>query len=306
MSNHEYRKHYYLDDITIIATGRKNRPNNINKPINKSNHTTCQFCHIKEPATYLWPNDKWAIKAVKNIYPAIDYSYNKAPGYQEVIVEQPSHFTSLGQLTSDNLFDIFKTYQNRMEFGYSLKHTKYVSIFKNKGFNAGASQEHLHSQMWALPFIPPNITKEINHINNYFNNNKNCPICDIVTDELAQNIRILNINNNSMLLSPYSAKYNYEAWIIPIKHCSSFMSINVDILIDMASQLYDYAKFIEQKGFDYNFIIHDLNYKKGHVFAKILPRLYPEQLIAGVELGTGIFINSAPPEDVKKEYLYYA
>jgi UDPglucose--hexose-1-phosphate uridylyltransferase len=302
MSNHEYRKHYYLDDITIIASGRNKKPSNVHKPLKVNKTKYCQFCNIKEPATYLWPSQNWIIKAVKNLYPAIDSSFIKANGYQEVIIEQPKHYSLISQLTVKDVFNILKAYQHRISYGYSLIGTKYVSIFKNKGLNAGASQDHLHSQMWAMPFVPPNISKEINHINNYYKNNKNCPICDIVTDEITQNIRILNKNNKSLLVSPYSAKYNYEAWIIPLKHISSFIDINEDILIDIASQLYSYTKFIEHKGFDYNLIVHDLNYKKGHVFIKVLPRIYPEQLIAGVELETGVYVNTIPPEDVKKDY----
>lgn len=303
MDQNEYRKHYYLDEFTIIAPNRNNRfkGTSVEQTVNIVNKF-CPFCEISEPKVYAWPNHKdWQIAALGNKNPSLDFDHSKAYGYQEVIVEFSNHIKKLSDITEEEMFVVLESYQKRIKYILSFDNIEYLNVFKNVGRLAGASQEHLHSQIWALPLHPPIIRQEIAAVKEYKNNNNSCPVCDIIVDETEHDIRVLESNNHSVLLSPYSAKFVYEAWIIPTKHFSGFVDLDLKTLKSMAKQLHNYAKFLENKGFDYGIVVHDLYDELGHVYIKITPRV-PTQIQASIEIESGIFINPVSPESVKTDY----
>ncbi len=64
----------------------------------------------------------------------------------------------------------------------------------NQGKEAGASLEHSHSQIFALPLIPPILQKEIHGTKKYFNQNKRCAVCDLIKFEKKEDKRIVYEN----------------------------------------------------------------------------------------------------------------
>ena len=45
---------------------------------------------------------------------------------------------------------------------------KYILVFKNHGADAGASLEHSHSQIIALPIVPKRVSEEIDGAKVYY------------------------------------------------------------------------------------------------------------------------------------------
>ena len=60
------------------------------------------------------------------------------------------------------------------------KRFKYIMIFKNYGPSAGASLEHPHTQIIALPMVPKNALEEIKGSEDYFEYRERCIFCDII------------------------------------------------------------------------------------------------------------------------------
>ena len=74
------------------------------------------------------------------------------------------------------------------------KRFRYILIFKNHGAAAGASLEHTHSQLIALPIIPRNVRDEISGARQHYQQKERCVYCDIVRQELDQQARVIAEN----------------------------------------------------------------------------------------------------------------
>ncbi|HBH60401.1 MAG TPA: hypothetical protein DDX85_01395 [Nitrospiraceae bacterium] len=178
---------------------------------------------------------------------------------------------------------------------------KVIIIFKNHGEAAGTSLEHPHTQIVASPIVPPFIRRRYEIATQHFDNTGHCLYCDLLYDEVQSGRRIVGETQYFVALHPYASRYPFETWIMPKIHSSSFGNI-VDMEIGELAKL---LKEILLKFYhalhdpDFNLIIHtspvDDEHKTYYLWhIQIIPRL---TLAAGFELGSGIYINSAMPEE---------
>ena len=79
----------------------------------------------------------------------------------DVIIETPDHNASLANLPPKRIEDVLWTFRDRILDLKKDRRFKYILIFKNHGATAGATLEHSHSQLIALPIIPTSVLEEI-------------------------------------------------------------------------------------------------------------------------------------------------
>ena len=91
---------------------------------------------------------------------------------------------------------------------------KYILIFKNHGEAAGASLEHSHSQLIALPILPINVVQELEGAKQYFLSKERCVFCDIIRQEKDGGIRVV-AETEFMTSAPYAPRFPFETWIMP-------------------------------------------------------------------------------------------
>jgi UDPglucose--hexose-1-phosphate uridylyltransferase len=115
----------------------------------------------------------WTVRVVPNKFPAlgIEGTLNRQAdgmfdrmngvGAHEVIVETPDHAASLATLPPKRIEDVLWTFRDRILDLKKDRRFKYILLFKNHGEAAGASLEHSHSQLIALPILPINVTQEL-------------------------------------------------------------------------------------------------------------------------------------------------
>jgi len=60
---------------------------------------------------------------------------------------------------------------------------KYILLFKNHGEAAGASLEHSHSQLIALPIVPIYVAEELQGAKQYYIYKERCVFCDAIRQE---------------------------------------------------------------------------------------------------------------------------
>lgn len=156
-------------------------------------------------------------------------------------------------------------------------------------------------QIVASPIVPPFIRRRLEIATQHFDNTGHCLYCDILYDEYQAKDRIVGETTFLAALHPFASRYPFETWIMPKMHSSSFSNL-VDIEIEELARLLKeilLKLYVSLGNPDYNFIIHtspvDDEHKTYYLWhIQIIPRL---TLAAGFELGSGIYINTAIPEE---------
>src|SRR6185369_16287957 len=90
----------------------------------------------------------------------------------------------------------------------------------NHGEAAGATLEHTHSQMIALPVVPRRVQEEIDGAKKYFDYKERCVYCDIVRQEIIQGARLVLESDHFLVISPYAPRFPFETWVLPRLHQS--------------------------------------------------------------------------------------
>ncbi len=303
MKKNEIRKHYFQDKYVIISPRRSKRPHSVDtqeqsKEVNKK----CDFCpggHVKRIYDVKDRAGNWTVRVVKNLFPALTLDNKYAYGKQEVIIESPDHEKEIYELPVEHIKKILDVYSERYESLIKLDRIRYVLVFKNEGGKAGESLQHAHSQVIALPMIPPMIREELLAIDDYMMEKKTCPYCDIVRDE-KKSPRVAWEDKNIFALCPFASEYPYEVWFMPKRHVRSLHDMNQGEKNSLAEAMKNILGKIEELGLSYNYFFHNsLEGADHHMVLKLAPR---PNIWAGVELGTGVIINTVPPEDAAEFY----
>jgi len=326
----EIRRDPVTKSWSIIATERAKRPeSSLAKHLISDDEIkhdpACFFCEGNEHATppevlaYRYENKSsdapgWNLRVVPNKFAALnlneDFHVNQANplkvsgyarGAAEVIIESPYHTRNLALQSADHIAFVLKAYRDRYLSLSMEKSIKYISIFRNNGQQAGASIVHPHSQIIATPVIPASITNELYGANDYYESSGRCVYCDIIKTELKDRARIISENENFIAFAPFASRTPFETWIMPKSHSPRYQDLN-DSQIHQLSEIWKAALYKIYAGLEnppYNYFIHTSPTQKKvdkyyHWHMELVPKL---TVAAGFELGTGMYINIAIPED---------
>ena len=172
-------------------------------------------------------------------------------------------------------------------------------IFKNEGGKAGASLVHAHSQVFALSMLPSDVEEEMSMAYKYKIVNGVCPYCDIIKKE-EHSPRLIFEDSKVVAIAPYASFYHYEVWIFPRRHFDNILCLNKEEARSFAVVLKKILSRIEKQGLSYNFFLHQvIKEKDQHFCLKIQPR---EAVWGGIEMGSGLVVNSISPEEAAKFY----
>jgi len=320
----ELRKDPVTGRWVIIATDRARRPSDFSResvaPIGTA---YCPFCagheHKTPPEILAYrdsggPNQPgWRVRVVPNKFPALGiegelsragegmFDKMSGVGAHEVVIETPQHDLSLSQMSERQVEDVFWAFRERILDLKKDGRFRYIMLFKNHGESAGASLEHPHCQLIALPVIPKRVKEEMEGSRLYFDFKERCVYCDIIRQESQAGVRVVTETDRYLVLEPYAARFPFETWIIPKRHDSHFETIDAPQLQNLAwvlrSTLRKMDKVLEKPAF--NFVIHTAPVQEAalpqyHWHIELMPKLTK---VAGFEWGTGFYINPTPPEE---------
>ena len=312
----------------IIATERSKRPHelkrtepSIKKPPYKED---CPFCPGNE---YLTPhetlayrsggladNKGWWVRVIPNKFPALSpegslerkeekgfFRMMDGVGIHEVVIGSPIHNQLFPLMDDKQVEEVLLAYRERYLAIREDPRIKLIIIFKNHGEAAGTSLEHTHSQIVGTAVVPSNIRKKLEEGARYYDDRGRCVYCDSIQEELNFGKRIVMNNEKFVVLHPFASRLPFETWIIPKDHQASYGSISMDdsktfAKVLKATLLKLYSKLNDPP---YNYVIHTAPIKDEwedyyHWHLQIIPRLTTS---AGFEMGSGIFINIAFPEE---------
>jgi UDPglucose--hexose-1-phosphate uridylyltransferase len=248
----------------ILAPGREERPN-------VYDGAPCPFCPGAEdqtPPEICRDGDPWRIRAFPNRYPPTEHS--------EIVVESARHDDAFDDLVTDHA-------QRAVEITFERYHalaaaSACVCIFKNHGRLAGASIPHLHSQLVGLPFVPPRIAAE----GEAFARATTCPLCDASAHPLIAE------TGHYRWIAPRGARFAYQQWIVPKEH-----EHDLNTPRELASLIQTSVRAMQGVSASFNWAFVTFPHEqRGHWYLELFPRT---AMIAGLEIGTGTFVNTIRP-----------
>lgn len=215
-------------------------------------------------------------------------------GHHEVIVDSPQHKENPADFSPEHRELLLQVYKDRYSYYCCIDSVNYISIFKNWGKEAGASLSHSHSQVIALPILPPLIKRELDAIASA----SFCQFCNIARREAASS-RLVAQNDGFILIAPFYSQAPYETWILPKGHISNLAETDEGQIKELASLLGVALGRMRTLLDDppYNLMVFQLA-SGYHLNIRIQPAI---SKIAGFERGTGVCINPVPPEQAAYE-----
>jgi UDPglucose--hexose-1-phosphate uridylyltransferase len=323
----ELRKDPVTGRWVIISTERGRRPSDFGRPKSKPKSGFCPFCpgnEDKTPPEILAfreggsaPNSPgWRLRVVPNKFPAWRVEgelnregvglYDKMSGIgaHEVIIETPHHDETLSTMPPKSFEEVLWAYRERMLDLKKDLRLRYAMIFKNHGEEAGATLEHPHSQLIALPIVPHLVVEEMAGARDYYGYKERCIFCDIVRQEIQQGERVILENNEFLVISPFAAFSPFESWILPKRHASCFEESPIHEIQSLGVIFQETLKRLDAalRSPPYNFTLHTSPFRERHLeyyhwHFEIIPKLTK---FAGFEWGSGFFINPTLPEEAAK------
>ena len=315
----ELRRDPIVGRWVVIAPERADRPNALLRSMPEpQDGPSCPFCPGNEAMT---PPEilrregagGWSMRVVPNRFPALRvekqlareghglYDSMAGVGAHEVIIETREHARTLSQLKRSELEELLRVWQERMvDLSRDLR-LRAIFIFKNSGVPAGATLSHAHSQLVALPVVPPELQAELDGSRAHYQRKERCIFCDVLAQELADEARLVFENDGMVAFCPWAARSPFETWIMPRSHGSSFESGSAQELRDLADALFAMLRkmdrALEKPAF--NLYLHTLPLREPrndwyHWHLELKPVL---TLQAGFEWASGCFINPTPPEE---------
>jgi UDPglucose--hexose-1-phosphate uridylyltransferase len=261
----------------------------------------------------------WTVRVVPNLYPALDSGGPRATqepspgpganadrdlfwsapahGAHEVIINAPESVTSLADLDDAQLERALDVWRARMR---AHEDASYVHVIVNEQPAAGASLPHTHAQLYALDFVPAVVARERERFGAYATRTMGGNLlADLLQEEVRKRERVVTIDSEAVLLSPYSARVPYQLMVVPRAPRMRFeddgptgAAMVGDAVRRLATRLGGSPPL--------NLWVRTAPRGAEHFCWRIdiLPRLTH---LAGLELGAGLHLNIVAPEQAAAE-----
>ena len=325
----ELRRDPITGRAVLVAAGRDARPNQYEAkkvPDRELAQTqqACPFCfgQMDTPPIIeqFGGENPWQVCVVPNLYPVLSAQESRSgvaqdasvsalfktrtvEGFHEVVIESPVHTTRLSDLSGEQFRLMLEAYRSRI-CSMRDRGCDYVQVMKNQGRDAGASLMHTHSQIFGMHFVPETVERELQGALKYQQTNQSCVYCDLVAAELGAKERVVATNDHFVAWCPFASRFALETWIAPRTHTPRFEEATDDLLETLASLFRMVMRKLEShpRVQAFNYLIHTAPFGAQadhyHWHIEIIPRVAK---LAGFEWGTGVHINTIPPERAAAE-----
>ena len=299
----------------FVAPGRDDRPNDAALAAAHAAGDAavwCPFCAGNEsrtpPVILQTPSDpatRWQARIIPNRYPFVglgqaagsDAATRPAHGVHEVVIESPRHDTSILAVDRDGWRASWELVRRRLEMLSLREDFAWGMVFKNSGPMAGASLEHVHSQVVAVDFLPPAMQAECAAAVG-----ESEPFARLLEEATADG-RLVATLGGLVALVPAAPRQPGEIWIMPTDREPNFHAAKASTAAALADLTCDLVGRLGRvlPGGDFNWWLHEAPWrgdelalaaaKRWHWHLEILPRI---NQLAGFELGTGCHITGLP------------
>jgi UDPglucose--hexose-1-phosphate uridylyltransferase len=243
-----------------IAPGRAKRPGAARPPLEAPSSDElerCPFCAGHEEMT---PPQTLVLPEDGDWRVRVVPNLYPALARQEVVVHSRRHVRSLAELDEEEIGLAADAWRRRR----AGEPDGYLQALVNEGREAGASLPHSHSQLAWLPSPPP--------------------------PEPALDGELVLERDGVAAWSPRLARVPYELAVAPVEPEPD--ALHSDLLGTALRLLVELVRRVQavEGPFPLNAWLHDV----GHWRFVLFPRL---SIVAGLELGAGVHVNTLPPEE---------
>ncbi len=321
----ELRKDPVTGRWAIVATDRRPRASDFTREtVQVTADASCPFCEGREQMT---PHELlatrangghangpgWGVRVVPNQHPVLRVEgsldrtgegiFDKMSGIgaHEVIIESPRHDETLAGMSESSVDAVLWAARERVRDLKNDRRFKSIVVFKNYGASAGATLEHSHTQIVALPIVARDVRDELQGADAHYRSKERCVYCDILRQETKDGVRVVAENVDMVALAPYASRFPFETWILPRRHESHFEEAWRHEYTSLGRLISDVLRRMNRalETPPYNLLIHsapvsDASSDHYHWHVEIIPKVTK---LAGFERATGCYVNPTSPEE---------
>jgi galactokinase/galactose-1-phosphate uridylyltransferase (family 1) len=315
----ELRWHPFLEQWVITATHRQDRT--FLPP-----EDYCPLCPTR-PGGFPTevPNDDYDLVVFENRFPSLQAEppapavsgtaltpVEPARGICEVVLYSPRHHETLASMPLARIRNLAQVWRDRYLDLSRKEFVRYVFVFENRGEAVGVTLSHPHGQIYAFPFVPPVLEKELSAARAFHARSGGCLLCSSLAEERADGGRIVLEGERFVAFVPFFARYPYEVYLAPKQHQATMAEWTTADTADLAVVLKGLVTKFDAlfgKPFPYVMVVHqapvggadDALYHLHFEFYPPLRSADRLKYLAGSESGAGTFIDDKLAEESAAE-----
>ena len=309
---HQLRWNALLQQWMIVSTHRQNRPQ---MPANWCPFDPGSGNVPEHYDVYLYPNDFPALSPDSDRYAPPEelglFAETGARGSCDVVLYSPQHTLPPSKLTLQSWGKVVDVWTERTRQLAESPDIAFVAVFENCGEAVGVTMPHPHGQIYAMPFIAPNVEKEIASAQQYAKTHAGeCIFCALLREEDKNRTRVVAENEHFLAFVPFAARFPAEISIYARRHCRTLLDLTSEERASLASLI-----SIVRRKYDnlFGFMLplmmavnqaplraHELPY---HLHVQFLPLQRSAtklKYLATIETAYGTFLADTAPEQVAK------
>jgi len=292
--------------VVIVAAGRAARPHQFAATPDDERSGPCPFCPGNEVET---PPERvrtgagdadapgWRVRVVPNKFPIVGGkgAGPGATGAHEVVALSPDHRASFAQLDDDQAAEVFMVLRDRVRAHGDAGHAFALAIVNHRRA-AGASIAHPHAQVLALDFVPPAVAAGLARFRSA---GEDLVHADAHAGSALFDGAAAAAHPGVLAWSPYAASSPGMVRLALADTGSSFGAVADAQAAAMGRAVREVLARLGAWMADppYNLVVQTSPAGTAdgafHWYVEITPRI---SIVAGFEQGTGVLVNTVPPE----------
>jgi UDPglucose--hexose-1-phosphate uridylyltransferase len=169
----------------------------------------------------------------------------------------------------------------------------YCHLIVNEGSEAGASLVHTHAQLYALEFVPVAVARERERFAAYHERTAGGHLLeDVGAEEVRRADRLVAVDDEALLICPWASRSPFELRVVPRRPAARFEQDDAGAAM-LRTALVALAELLDSPPLNLWVRTAPAGAEEFHWHVDVLPRL---TIRAGFELGTGVEVNTYPPE----------
>lgn len=311
---HQLRWHALLRQWVVVSTHRQGRP--------QMPADWCPFCpgSGRVPAQYdvlLYPNDFPAFSFDAEPFDATAaeqgvFAVTGARGACDVVLYAPDHNMAPSKLSIGSWTKVVDLWTERTGELSTHADVACVSVFENCGEAIGVTMPHPHGQIYAMPFVPPLVEREIaSAAAHAAQHGGECLFCHLLSEELRRAEGIVARNDSFVAFVPFAARFPSEVLIYARRHVRTLLELTGEERTGLAESISVIRrKYDNLYGFQMPLMmlakqgpLHDATapYHFHMQFLPIQRSAAKLKYLASIETGYGTFLADTRPEEKAAE-----